>query len=72
MHTERRGSSTATPWHDEFERYRKAMEPWGKMCSAVNKLYLRDNTASKFSILWANVQTLQPAVYARVPSAVVM
>jgi len=64
-------TGTATPWHDEFERYRKAMDPWGKACSAVNKLYLRENTASKFSILWANVQTLQPAVYARVPSAVV-
>lgn len=64
-------TGTATPWHDEIERYSKAADAWARMCASINKLYTRENSASKFAILWANIQTLQPAVYARAPQGVV-
>lgn len=64
-------TGTATRWHHEIEAYEREFLQWKNACVAINKLYRRENSASKFSILWANIQTLQPAVYARIPQAVV-
>lgn len=57
----------------EVERYNRATSDWKTDGEQIEEIYLDDNrTASsntrKFALLWANVQTLQPAVYTKVPT----
>lgn len=67
---------TAAPWLAEIEASRKERRNWLERCRKINKLYrnersISDSGVRRFSLLWSNIQTLQPAVYARVPQAVV-
>lgn len=55
--------------------YDKAFERWSQRVTKILKRYRDDNRnqsgneAAKFNILWSNVQTLIPAVYAKLPKA---
>lgn len=64
---------TASRWKEEISRYERTFKPYFDRCDKIRKVYRKGVTGRRrrFSILWSNVQTLQPAVYARVPNAVV-
>lgn len=56
----------------EIERYKRATNTWYEAADAIVDLYLRegkvkDEGTRTFALLWANVQTIQPAVYSRLP-----
>lgn len=55
----------------EIARYDKATEQWRQDGETIVKLYLDDSTKGsttrKFPLLWANVETLKPAIYAKLP-----
>ncbi|NTG09255.1 hypothetical protein [Rhizobium rhizogenes] len=63
-------------WKGELERASRYFEKWRNRCEKIEKIYLAQNTSENsanrsFPMLWANISTLQPAVYARVPSPAV-
>lgn len=64
-------------WLDQFGSYDEAFKSWESRCKKIIRRYRdeRDDDAgsrhSRFNALWANVQTLGPAVYARAPKPVV-
>lgn len=66
-------NGTATRWKEEISRYERAFDAYKARCEKIRKIYRKaaGGRRRRFSILWSNIQTLQPAVYARVPSAVV-
>lgn len=57
----------------EIARYDKATEDWRNDGEQIVKLYLDEGnqgtvkTTRHFPLLWANVETLKPAVYAKMP-----
>jgi hypothetical protein len=62
----------ATPWHDEFRRYDEQFKKWVERGENVVKRYRderkdTEQTDARFNILWANVRTLKPAIYAKPP-----
>lgn len=76
--------SAVAYWKLEREQARKAFDPWRKKCHKIIKRYKDErgidgdeqvfsNTGvrARFNILWSNIQTLQPALYARTPKPVV-
>jgi hypothetical protein len=70
--------AVARRWISELELAEKDQEAWRRRGRRIIKRYLeeRDEGAAesrgrRFSLLWANIQTLGPAVYARTPTAVV-
>lgn len=67
-----------TPVQEYLECIAAYDSEYKKWCARVDKLLKRyrcenrgtsDNTAASFNIFWSNVQTLIPAVYARMPKA---
>lgn len=57
----------------EIERYRQFTNDWHQDAKNIEKLYLDEdrgeNSATRrFSLLWSNVETLKPAVYAKLPN----
>lgn len=65
-----------TTWHTEIERYYRASQRWRDQSEKIVKLYLhqhrlRGPNERRFAILWANIRTMQPAIYARPPKIVV-
>lgn len=59
-------------------RYDKAFDRWQTKAKKIIQIYLEERSDTdrvaqnrKMSLLWANVQTLQPSVYARMPHPVV-
>lgn len=64
-------------WISEIERAEKDAQPWVNRCKQIIKRYGGERGPSNdvkrrtFALLWANIQTLAPAVYARTPTAVV-
>lgn len=60
---------------DAIDRYDRGTETWRKQCEAINKIYLDQHrttaSARRFAMLWSNIETLKPAVYARTPVVVV-
>jgi hypothetical protein len=69
--------STVARWVREIDAYDRAMQNWTKRGKSVDRIY-RDqgNEAGdqpkdtrKFAILWSNVETIRPALYARTPQA---
>jgi len=63
---------SAQPWLDEIRRYTEEYKRWTERGEAIIKRYRderKDTTMSdaRFNILWANVRTLKPAIYARPP-----
>lgn len=69
----------ARRWIAEIDRAEKWREPYRKRAKLITRLYRnqqadeqgRDSNRRKFALLWSNIQTLGPAVYARPPQCVV-
>lgn len=67
-------------WHTEIAQYNKEFEYWQKQSDVIYEVYsakkknkyayLNENS-HKINLLWSNVQTLKPLLYARTPEPVV-
>src|SRR5689334_18230540 len=53
----------------EISRYDKAADTWTTDAKNIVKLYTSETKFEqrRFSLLWSNVETLKPAIYAKVP-----
>lgn len=56
----------------EIERYKRATSAWMDEGKIIEQLYLdqdrlETSAVRRFALLWANVETLKPAVYAKLP-----
>jgi len=64
-------SKLVSQYWREIERYRRATSSWHEEGEQIERLYLDEdrtqNSARRFALLWANVETLKPAVYAKPP-----
>lgn len=63
-----RKKTSARYWHRELELAGDAERDWRKRAGAIVDLYRDDEKArggKRFNILWANTETLRPALYAR-------
>lgn len=67
-------------WLDQLDGYHKEFKTWEKRCERIIKRYRDDRQEKsdgtpdvnfKFNALWSNIQTLQPAVYAKAPKPAV-
>jgi hypothetical protein len=60
---------------EAIERYDRGTSEWRERCDKITKIYLdQHRTAAsprRFALLWSNIETLKPAVYAKLPLAVV-
>lgn len=62
----------AQPWHDELHRYEEQYKRWTERGESIVKRYRderkdSEGTDARFNILWANIRTLKPAIYGKVP-----
>lgn len=68
--------SEVARWQHEIELAEKECERWWKQCRKIDRRY-RDQRegaeeyATRFNVLWSNIQTLLPAIYAKPPDPVV-
>lgn len=68
-------------WMSQLEAYHEEFKAWETSCKKIIRRYRDEKTAdsqgneqpagARFNALWSNVQTLQPAVYAKPPEPVV-
>jgi hypothetical protein len=75
------GQDIAARYWREIERYDKAMGSWEQVGKRIVRKYRSEDrmmagsekstTARRFALLWSNVETLKPAIYAKLPTAVV-
>lgn len=64
-------------WLSELKRAERAMEGWQRRCDKIIKRYRQQSAsaanmpshARRYALLWANIETLKPAVYSRAPEA---
>lgn len=59
-------------WCDQIAIYEREFKKWENRAKKIAKRYKderndSENTKARFNILWSNVQTLQPALYAKNP-----
>jgi len=59
-------------WYNEIAQYDRAFKKWEGRAEKIVKRYRDDsrsqnNPTSRFNILWSNVQTVTPAIFARLP-----
>lgn len=64
--------ATVRRWLLEIAMYEKECGDWPKKSDAIVKRYLderdsRDESDTKFNVLWSNIETLRPALYSRIP-----
>lgn len=54
----------------EIDRYKRSVKSWHDDADNICKLYLDEIGGSerRFAMLWANVETLKPAIYAQTPT----
>ncbi len=70
-------ASVATRWIAELDAAEKDSDflKWQRRCKKIIKLYKEDRPDStakrRFALFWSNIKTLQPAIYANTPTAVV-
>jgi hypothetical protein len=76
-------SGRATPderlakrWCEEIERYERGTQKWRERAQKIEKIYLDEHRNAEgadrgFAILWANMEVMKPATFARRPQAVV-
>lgn len=64
-------------WMQEIKRAENVFESWHNRCRKILKRYRQqtdransDTTTRRYALLWANIETLKPAVYSRAPAAV--
>jgi len=67
---------TVAYFKDEIETYERQFDKWLRRCRKIMKKYRdmrspREEAVVRYNILWANVQTRLPALYARNPKVVV-
>lgn len=63
-------------WFAEIEQARREFNNWYKECRSIERVYrgsrwVGDTQRQQFAILWSNIETLKPAIYARPPVPVV-
>jgi hypothetical protein len=63
---------TYQDWYNCIAQYERTFKEWEGRSDKINKRYRddsrsRNNPQAKFNILWSNVQTITPAVFARLP-----
>src|ERR1700691_230770 len=69
--------ATVSRWISELELSEKGQASWIDRGRRIARRYVDDRAEAndvrkrRFALLWANIQTLAPAVYARTPTAVV-
>jgi hypothetical protein len=73
------GIDLVTKWIDEINLSERELQPWWKAGDIIVRRYKNENRARgggrpsvgyerrRFAILWSNVSTLQPAIYAKQP-----
>jgi len=67
----------AAKWLSEIAKAQDtpAMVQWRKRCGVIRENYLYEKSADakskRYSMLWSNIETLEPAVYSQAPKAVV-
>lgn len=68
--------STVARWVREIDAYDRAMQGWTKRGKEITKIYADQSPPGdqaredrRFAILWSNVETIRPALYARTPQA---
>ena len=59
-------------WYNTIAQYERTFKEWEGRADKIVKRYRddqrsRNNPSAKFNILWSNVQTIQPAIFARLP-----
>ncbi len=70
-------SAVVSRWVSELELSEKQQRPWVERGRRIVRRYVDDRAQAndvrrrRFALLWANIQTLAPAIYARTPTAVV-
>ncbi|MYH57610.1 MAG: hypothetical protein F4145_06360 [Boseongicola sp. SB0675_bin_26] len=75
-------TTTVARWEAELAAAEKVLKPWRESCKNIDARYtleknrvdlghLFGESDSRFNILWSNIQTLKPAVYAQEPVPVV-
>ena len=62
-------------WRSELQRAQKYIDKWQQSADKIVKKYRDEETEAsgdspRYNVLWSNVQTLMPAVYAKAPKAV--
>ena len=76
---DKEAASVVKYWMDQLGAYHEEFKPWETRCRKIIKRYRDDrgvdqdgNTTggARFNSLWANVQTLQPAIYIKPPQPV--
>jgi hypothetical protein len=72
-----------TKWIDEINLAERELQPWWKAGDVIVRRYKNENrnrdggrlsvnaNRRRFAVLWSNVQTLQPAIYAKQPKPMV-
>lgn len=65
-------SKTVHFWQEEITLYERAFEKWTKRGKKILKRYKdqrspREEAVTRFNVLWSNIQTRLPALYARDP-----
>ncbi len=63
---------TYQDWYNTIAQYERTFKDWEGRSDKITKRYRddsrsRNNPNAKFNILWSNVQTITPAVFARLP-----
>ena len=63
---------TYTDWYNCISQYERTFKEWEGRADKIVKRYrddsrTRNNPNAKFNILWSNVQTITPAIFARLP-----
>jgi hypothetical protein len=63
---------TYEDWYNTIAQYERTFKEWEGRADKIVKRYRddqrsRNNPNAKFNILWSNVQTITPAVFARLP-----
>ena len=66
-------STESAFWISQIETYEQQFGPWEKRSKKIVDRYMdeRDDiqkTAARFNVLWSNIQTLHPAIYASPPT----
>ena len=68
--------SSQKRWMAEIKAYEKTFDEWESRCSKIVKKYRSEKITSdvsknfhqgKLNLLWSNIQTMQPAIYSRMP-----
>jgi len=77
------GIDLVTKWIDEINLSERELQPWWKAGDIIVRRYKNENRARsggrpsvgdqrrRFAVLWSNVSTLQPAIYAKQPKPMV-